>query len=177
MRIGNSDIPFITHSDKRPINNHRKYRVCAIKVATFLLLQYNVVCVYTVIPRLTNMDSANECFSGCAPYHKAVNVNGRDIPGDKFNQLWTDFSLLLQQRDRGHLLNKRRLTLNKLWKFVRRIVKTLCTYFQTNSIKCIIYFQYNSVKMVSFSFYCNFHSPSSNWVAVHLSLWWVFALL
>ena len=31
------------------------------------------------------------------------------------------------------------LTLNKLWKFGRRIVKTLCTYFQFNSIKCIIY--------------------------------------
>jgi len=43
-------------------------------------------------------------------------------------------------------------TSNKLWKFGRRIVKTLCTYFQFNSIKCIIYFQYNSVKMVSFSF-------------------------
>ena len=32
-----------------------------------------------------------------------------------------------------------KLTLNKLWKFGRRIVKTLCTYFQFNSIKCIIY--------------------------------------
>ena len=31
------------------------------------------------------------------------------------------------------------LTLNKLWKFGRRIVKTLCTYFQFNCIKCIIY--------------------------------------
>ena len=31
------------------------------------------------------------------------------------------------------------LTLNKLWKFGRRIVKRLCTYFQFNSIKCIIY--------------------------------------
>ena len=47
-------------------------------------------------------------------------------------------------------------TLNKLWKFGRRIVKTLCTYFQFNSIKCIIYFQYNSVKIVSFSFYFPF---------------------
>jgi len=47
-------------------------------------------------------------------------------------------------------------TLNKLWKFRRRIVKTLCTYLQFNSIKCIIYFQYNSVKIVSFSFYFSF---------------------
>ena len=47
-------------------------------------------------------------------------------------------------------------TLNKLWKFGRRIVKTLCTYFQFNSIKRIIYFQYNSVKIVSFSFYFPF---------------------
>jgi len=47
-------------------------------------------------------------------------------------------------------------TLNKLWKFGRRIVKTLCTYFQFNSIKCIIYFQYNNVKIVSFSFYFPF---------------------
>jgi len=47
-------------------------------------------------------------------------------------------------------------TLNKLWKFGRRIVKTLCIYFQFNSIKCIIYFQYNSVKIVSFSFYFPF---------------------
>ena len=31
--------------------------------------------------RLTNMDSANECFSGCARYHKAANMNGRAIPG------------------------------------------------------------------------------------------------
>ena len=46
-----------------------------------------------------------------------------------------------------------RLTLTKLWKFGRRIVKTLRTYFQFNSIKCIIYFQYNSVKIVSFSFH------------------------
>jgi len=47
-------------------------------------------------------------------------------------------------------------TLNKIWKFGRRIVKTLCTYFQFNSIKCLIYFQYNSVKIVSFSFYFPF---------------------
>jgi len=47
-------------------------------------------------------------------------------------------------------------TLNKLWKFGWRIVKTLCTYFQFNGIKCIIYFQYNSVKIVSFSFYFPF---------------------
>ena len=47
-------------------------------------------------------------------------------------------------------------TLNKLWKFGRRIVKTLCTYFQFNIIKCTIYFQYNSVKIVSFSFYFPF---------------------
>jgi len=40
-------------------------------------------------------------------------------------------------------------------KFGRRIVKTLCTYFQFNIIKCI-YFQYNSVKIVSFSFYFPF---------------------
>ena len=33
----------------------------------------------------------------------------------------------------------------------RRIVKKLCTYFQFNSIKCIIYFQYNS-----FTFYFPF---------------------
>ena len=48
------------------------------------------------------------------------------------------------------------LTLNSLWKFRRRIIKTLCTCFQFNSIKFIIYFQYNSVKMVSFSFYFPF---------------------
>ena len=42
-----------------------------------------------------------------------------------------------KQRDRGQLLIKRKLTLNKLWKFRRRIVKTLCTYFQFNSIKCM----------------------------------------
>ena len=42
------------------------------------------------------------------------------------------------------------------WKFGRRIVKTLCTYFHFNNIKCIIYFQYNSVKIVSFSFYFPF---------------------
>ena len=56
----------------------------------------------------------------------------------------------------SQLLKKRRLTLNKLWKFRRIIVKTLCTYFQFNSIKCIICFQYNSVKTVSFSFYFPF---------------------
>jgi hypothetical protein len=75
---------------------------------------------------------------------------------EKFNQFWTDFLLLLWQRDRGQLLKKRRFTLNKLWKFGRRIVKTLCTYFQLNSTKCIIYFQYNSVNIVSFSFYFPF---------------------
>jgi len=48
-----------------------------------------------------------------------------------------------------------RLTMNKLWKY-GRIVKTLCTYFQFKSIKCIIYFQYNSVKIVSFLFYFPF---------------------
>ena len=53
-------------------------------------------------------------------------------------------------------MKNRRLTLNKLSEFGRRIVKTLCTYFQFNSIKCIIYFQYNSLKMVSFSFYFPF---------------------
>jgi hypothetical protein len=31
--------------------------------------------------RLTNMDLANECFSGCARWHKAANMNGRAIPG------------------------------------------------------------------------------------------------
>ena len=36
------------------------------------------------------------------------------------------------------------------------MVKTLCTYFQFNSIKCIIYFQYNSVKIVCFSLYFPF---------------------
>ena len=41
--------------------------------------------------RLTNMDSANECFSGCARYHKAANMNGQAIPREKFNQLWTLF--------------------------------------------------------------------------------------
>jgi hypothetical protein len=61
-----------------------------------------------------------------------------------------------KETDTGQLLKKRRLTLNKVWKFGRRIVKTLCTYFQFNSIKCIIYFQYSSVKMVSFLFYFPF---------------------
>ena len=46
-------------------------------------------------------------------------------------------------------------TVNKLWKF-GRIVKTLCTYFQFNSIKCIINSQYNSVKIICFSFYFPF---------------------
>jgi len=27
------------------------------------------------------MDSAKECFSGCAHEHKAANMNGRAIPG------------------------------------------------------------------------------------------------
>jgi len=27
------------------------------------------------------MDSAKECFSGCARKHKAANMNGRAIPG------------------------------------------------------------------------------------------------
>jgi len=43
----------------------------------------------------------------------------------------------------------------KIWK-KNSTVKTLCTYFQFNSTKCITYFQYNSVKMVSFSFYFPF---------------------
>jgi len=47
-------------------------------------------------------------------------------------------------------------TLNKLWKFERRIGKTLCTNFQFNSKKCMIFFQYNSVQIVSFSFYFPF---------------------
>jgi len=46
--------------------------------------------------------------------------------------------------------------LNKLRNFGRRIVKTLCTYFHFNNIKCIVYFQYSSVKIVSFSFYFPF---------------------
>ena len=70
-----------------------------------------------------------------------------------------------------------RLTLTKLWKFGRRIVKTLCTYFHFNSLKCIIYFQCRVIVYRSSVFHSTFHSPSSNWVAVHLSLWWVFALL
>jgi hypothetical protein len=110
-----------------------KYSLCSV---TFTY-------AFTVIPPLTN-DPANEF------------MNGRAIPREKFNQLWTHFSLLLYQRDRGQLLKNRRLTLNKHWKFGRRIVKPLCTYFQFNSIKCIIYFQYNSVKIVSFSFYFPF---------------------
>jgi hypothetical protein len=48
MRVENSDIPFSTHSDTHPINDHRKYRVCTIKLATFLLPQYIAVCVYTL---------------------------------------------------------------------------------------------------------------------------------
>jgi hypothetical protein len=28
-----------------------------------------------------NMDSANECFSGCARQHKSANMNGWAIPG------------------------------------------------------------------------------------------------
>jgi hypothetical protein len=28
-------------------------------------------------------------------------MNGQAIPGEKFNQLWTDCLLLLQQRDRA----------------------------------------------------------------------------
>ena len=51
----------------------------------------------TVIPRLTSdlvnkffsqqrffhcfSDTANECFSGCARYNKAANMNGQAIPG------------------------------------------------------------------------------------------------
>ena len=31
--------------------------------------------------RLTNMDLANECFSGCTCWHKAANMNSRAIPG------------------------------------------------------------------------------------------------
>jgi len=31
--------------------------------------------------RLMNMDSANECFSGCTRQHKTANMNGRAIPG------------------------------------------------------------------------------------------------
>jgi len=92
--------------------------------------------------RLTNMDSAKECFSGCARLHKAANMNGRAIP-------WAYlFRLYVCDKEMNWPL-----ILNKLWNFGRRIVKTLCTYFQFNSIKCIIYFQYNSVKIVSFSFY------------------------
>jgi len=31
------------------------------------------------------MNSVNECFSGCARYHKAANMNGRAIPGAEMN--------------------------------------------------------------------------------------------
>ena len=76
------------------------------------------------------------------PFHDRSSVNFWHI---------FDFSF-----SKGQLLKNRRLTLNKLSKFARRTVKMLCTYFQFNSIKCIIYFQYNSVKIVSFSFYFPF---------------------
>ena len=77
---------------------------------------------------------------------------------EKFNQLWTDFwLLLLAKRQRAATEEKETYcTLNKLWKFGRRIIKTLCTYFQFNSTKCIIYFQYNSGRIFSFSFYFPF---------------------
>ena len=102
------------------------------------------------------MDSANECFSGCTPanikqqtwtvgpFHERSSIN--------FGHIF-DFSFSKEIRDQ--IVKKRKITFNKLWKF-RRIVKTLCTYFQFNSIKCIIYFQYNSLKIVSFSFYFPF---------------------
>jgi hypothetical protein len=70
---------------------------------------------------------------------------------EKFNQLGTDFLLLLSKETEASYC-----TLNKFWKYGRRIVKTLCTYFHFNSIKCIIYFHYNRVKIVSFSFYFPF---------------------
>ena len=155
------------------------------------------------------MDSANECFSGCARWHNAANMNGRAIPGAYIFGLYVcdkemswphhigethqpdwvvyvrlcalvedkrlnNFKNILKKREVQSTLDrfltsplaKRQrpateeedtyCTLNKLWKFGRRIVKTLCTYLQFNSIKCIIYFQYNSVKIVSFSFYFPF---------------------
>ena len=43
------------------------------------------------------MDSANECFSGCARYHKAANMNGRAIPGAYLFRLlhyWEEFQSL-----------------------------------------------------------------------------------
>ena len=80
------------------------------------------------------------------PFHERSSINFRQIFHFSFSKV----------ADTGQLLKKRRLTLNKLWKFRRRIVQTLCTYFQFDSIKCIIYFQYNCVNMVSFSFYSPF---------------------
>jgi len=60
-----------------------------------------------------------------------------------------DFSFR-KETERGQLLKKRRLALNKLWKFGRRIVKTLCTYFQFNiyspfffSSKCSLFHNSN----------------------------------
>ena len=47
--------------------------------------------------RLTNMDSANECFSGCAHSHKAANMNGRAIQGAYLFRLlhyWEEFQSL-----------------------------------------------------------------------------------
>jgi len=88
--------------------------------------------------------------TGLFTFEKARSETPDNI--SRFGQIF-DFSF---SKERGQLLKKRRLTLNKLWKFGRRIVKTLCTYFQFNSIKCIIHFQYNSVKIVSFSFYFPF---------------------
>ena len=77
---------------------------------------------------------------------------------EKFNQLLTDFftSPLAKRQRPATEEEETYCTLNKLWKFGRRIVKTLCTYFQFNSIKRIIYFQYNSVKIVIFLFYFPF---------------------
>jgi hypothetical protein len=48
MRVENSEIPLITHTDTLPINDHRKYRVCTNILATFLLPQYVAVYVYAL---------------------------------------------------------------------------------------------------------------------------------
>jgi len=75
-------------------------------------------------------------------------MNGRAISGAYLFRLYVC--------DKDEEEEETYCTLNKLRKFGRRIVKTLCTYFQFNSTKCVIYFQYNSVKIVSFSFYFPF---------------------
>ena len=47
------------------------------------------------------------------------------------------FLFLLSQRDRGQLLKKRRLTMNN-FENIEEIVKSLCKYFQFNSIKWVL---------------------------------------